>query len=178
MLTLILLCGAAIAAFLLYRRFQRGAYLAGGVFRAPAPVPVRAAAKRLSYQPRANVHSIVSVNSAELCVTAMATAFAQMDDLAPPPPDIITASVIKHFHPHPQQAADITLLAVWLVEQGGGPTPAFERLTKRLKQLDHGPYFSKMMNVIGDVKAAGAKGMASAPQADAMGALARILRTA
>ncbi len=176
MLTILLLCGTAFAAFLLYRRLQRGAYLAGGLFSAPAPV--RAAAKRLSYQPHANVHSIVSINSAELCVTAMATAFAQMDDTTPPPPETITASVQKHFHFNPQQAADMSLLATWLVTQGGGPSPAFERLTKRLKQLDHGPYFGKMMGVIGDVKAAGTKGMASAQQADAMGALARIFRTA
>ena len=173
---ILLFCAAVFVGFVVYRRFQRGAYLAGGVFNAPAPV--RAAAKRMSYKAHPNVHSIVSINSGELCVAAMASAFSQMDDKAPPLGDVIVASMEKQFHMHPAQAQDMVTMAVWLVEQGGGPTPAFERLTKRLKQLDHGPYFGKMMNVIGDVKNAGTKGMASPRQADAMGTLARIFRTA
>jgi len=171
-----ILCAAVVLGFLLYRRLQRGAYLLGGVMEA-AP-QVRAAAKRLGFHAQPNVHSIVSIHTADLCVAAMASAFAQMDDHGAPVDEVLTASLQKRLQADPQAAADMTVLGGWLVEQGGGVTPAFERLTNRLKQLDHGPYFDKLMRVMGDVTAAGTKGMPSARQADAMGALARIFRTA
>ena len=176
MLYIFILGGLILVVFFTYRRFQRGAYLAGNVIDAPAPV--RAAARRLGFRAQPNVHSIVSIPTPELCVAAMATAFARMDDTTPPDPAVLLTSLGRHLQLSPRQAQDMMLVAPWLVDQGGGPTPAFERLTKRLKQLDHGPFFGKMMNVIGDVKAAGTKGMASARQADAMGTLARIFRTA
>lgn len=176
MLYILIIGGLIAAGFFTYRQFQRGAYIAGGMIDAPAPV--RAAAKRLGFHAQPNVHSIASIPTDELCVAAMAVAFAQMDDKATPDEAVIIASLQKHFNLEQAEAQDMTLIGPWLVEQGGGPTPAFERLTKRLKQLDHGPVFSKMMHVIGDVKAAGTKGMASARQADAMGTLARIFRTA
>ncbi|MEP1766385.1 MAG: hypothetical protein ABJJ53_07065 [Sulfitobacter sp.] len=172
-----LIIGALILALiLLIRRFQRGAYLISGVMDAPSPV--RAAAKRAGFKAQPNVHSIVSIHSADLCVAAMAVAFANMDSNRPADAETIEQSLQKHLQLDARTTEDFCVLSPWLVDQGGGPTPAFERLTKRLKQLDHGPYFGKMMNVLGDVTAAGTKGMPSAAQADAMGALARIFRTA
>ncbi|WP_299023848.1 hypothetical protein [uncultured Sulfitobacter sp.] len=176
MLTILLLAATALAGFLLYRRLQRGAYLIGGMIEAPAPV--RAAAKRVGFHAQPNVHSIVSIHTPELCLAAMAVAFARMDEHTEHPHATLQQSMRKHLGLDDQRVADYCALAPWLVDQGGGPTPAFERLTKRLKQLDHGPYFGKMMSVLGDITAQGTKGMPSAAQADAMGALARIFRTA
>lgn len=171
---ILLLCAAVFGGYFVWRRVQRGAYLVSGAISAPADV--RAAAKRLEFRAQPNVHSIVSLHSPELCVTAMASAFAQMD-AASDVPDMRPA-FRKHLGLTPQQAEDMAVFAPWIVAQGGGPTPAFERLTKRLKQLDHGMGFDKLMRVLGDVTAAGTKGMPTAAQADAMGALARIFRTA
>ena len=176
MTTFLLICGVVIAAYVFYRRFQRGAHMIGKYIDATAPV--RAAAKRIGFQSQPNVHSVVSVNSPELCVAAMAHAFAQMDDNQEPCSETLATSLKKHLNVGDTQVDDFCTLCPWLVTEGGGPTPAFDRLTKRLKQLDHGPYFSKMMNVLGDVAASGTKGMPSPRQADAMGALARIFRTA
>lgn len=176
MITLLLLGAALIAAYAVYRHFQRGAYIAGGYMDAPARV--RAAARRVGFQAQPNVHSIVSLHSPELCVTAMALAFAQMDDKMAPCNETLASALQKHLQVSDDQIEDFCTFCPWLITQGGGPTPAFERLTKRLKQLDHGPYFGKMMSVLGDVAASGTKGMPSARQADAMGALARIFRTA
>lgn len=176
MLYLILFCLALVAAYYGCRRLQRGAYLFAA--RIDAPKPVREAARRLGFVAQPNVHSIVSVNSPQLCVTAMASAFAQMDHATRARDDVLVTSVQKHLQLDTDTARDMATMGAWLVDEGGGPTPAFERLTKRLKQLDHGPHFGKLMNVIGDVKATGTKGMASPRQADAMGTLARIFRTA
>ncbi|KEJ89651.1 hypothetical protein [Sulfitobacter donghicola] len=176
MIYILVICGALGAAYFLFRHFQRGAYVIGSYMEAPAEV--RAAAKRVGFKAQPNVHSITSLHSPELCVAAMAFAFAQMDDNQEPCEETLAKAVSKHLQVDPLQIDDFCTLAPWLVDQGGGPTPAFDRLTKRLKQLDHGPYFGKMMNVLGDMTAAGTKGMPSARQADAMGALARIFRTA
>lgn len=176
MLEILLLLAAIVIAAYVYRRVQRGAFITVGVIAAPAPV--RAAAKRLGYRAQPNVHSIVSIHTPELCVSAMATAFSRMDKSEELPDDLLIASLQKRLQVSAQEATDMAILAPWLVAQGGGATPAFQHLTKRLKQLDHGPDFDKLMRVLGDVTAAGTKGMPSAPQADALGALARIFRTA
>ncbi len=176
MLTTALAIGGIIAVFLIFRHFQRGAHLVGGDIEAPASV--RAAAKQVEYKAQPNIHSIVSIHTPELCVAAMACAFAQMDDNQDPCEQTLAVSWKKHLRVSDDQIDSFCTLGPWLVEQGGGPTPAFDRLTKRLKQLDHGPYFGKMMSVLGDVTASGTRGMPSARQADAMGALARIFRTA
>lgn len=173
---LILMTATLPAGFLLMRRLQRGAHLLGGLMAAPAPV--RAAAKRLCFCSQPNVHSIVSIHSADLCVAAMACAFTQMDNNATPAAYVLTAFLQKRLGLSAGEARDRTTVGAWRVPQGGGPTPAFERLTTRLKQLDHRPHFDRLMRVTGDVSAAGSKGMPGARQADAMGALVRIFRTA
>lgn len=164
----------AIVGFLVWRKLQRGAHLTSGVIAAPQPV--RAAAKRLEFRAQPNVHTINSLHSPELCVTAMACAYAMMD-ATQEIPDMVPAFQ-RHLGLTQDDARDMATLGPWVVAQGGGPTPAFERLTKRLKQLDHGTGFDKLMRVLGDATALGTKGMPSAAQADAMGALARIFRTA
>ena len=176
MLTGFFIFAATICGFLLFRRMQRGAHLFGGMMEAPAPV--RAAAKRIGFKAQPNVHSIVGINNPDLCVASMAFAFAQMDESAVPCTKRLPQSLEKHLQIDTQNISDFCTLAPWLVAQGGGSTPAFEHLTKRLKQLDHGAHFGKMMSVLGDITAVGAKGMPSPAQADAMGALARIFRTA
>ena len=176
MFEIILLLVAIAAAAYAYRRMQRGAFITVGVIA--APTPIRAAAKRLGYRAQPNVHSTASIHTPELCVTAMAAAFARMDKTRKLPDDVLIASLERRLQVNTEEATDMAILAPWLVAQAGGATPAFQRLTKRLKQLDHGPDFDKLMRVLGDVTAAGTKGMPSAAQADAMGALARIFRTA
>ena len=173
--TLVLLAALLIAAYF-YRRFQRGAYIAVGTMA--APTNIRAAAKRLGYRAQPNVHSTACIHTPELCVAAMAAAYARMDKTEKLPDETLIASLERRLQVTQAEASDMAILAPWLVAQGGGATPAFQRLTKRLKQLDHGPDFDKLMRVLGDVTAAGTKGMPSAAQADAMGALARIFRTA
>ncbi|MGJ8595452.1 hypothetical protein [Sulfitobacter sp.] len=171
----LLLAAIAVGAYV-YRRMQRGAYVTVGVIAAPAPI--RAAAKRLGYRAQPNVHSINTIHTPELCVASMAAAFAQMDKTQQLPDEPLIASLQNRLQVTKTEASDMAILAPWLVAQGGGATPAFQHLTKRLKQLDHGPDFDKLMRVLGDVTAAGSKGMPSPAQADAMGALARIFRTA
>lgn len=176
MLEIVLLFAALATGAYVYRRVQRGAFITVGVIAAPAPI--RAAARRLGYRAQPNVHSVNSIHTPEICVAAMAAAFARMDKDSKLPDDVFATSLQKRLHVSTAEAGDMTILAPWLVAQGDGATPAFQRLTKRLKQLDHGPDFDKLMRVLGDVTAAGTKGMPSAAQSDALGALARIFRTA
>lgn len=172
LLPLILLC--ATAAVVLYF-YKNGGLTPPGADTAP---PLRAAAKRLDFRLDPRTDAVARISTTELCVATMASAFAQMDDHAACGADCIIASLQKHLHVDATTARDMLTVAPWIIAGSGDPTQAFERLTKRLKQMDHGPQFNKLMAVLGDVTAAGSKGMPSARQADAMGALARIFRTA
>jgi hypothetical protein len=176
MLSILVLSAAAVAAYLLWRRLQRSGHLASGVSEAPAPV--RAAARRLSFRAQPDMPPIQSIQSPEICVAAMAVAFARMDGTAPPDDAVLGAALHRRLRVAADKIDDTLVLAHWLVDQGDGPAPAFERLTQRLRQLDHGPWFGKLMEVLGDVTAAGTRGMPAPRQADALGTLARIFRTA
>ncbi|RKE95727.1 hypothetical protein [Sulfitobacter guttiformis] len=176
MFEFILLLGVLGLAAYAYRRFGRSSLGGGGGMTAPAPV--RAAARRLGYRVQPNGHITQSIHTPELCIAALATAFSQMDKREHLPEGVIAASLEKRLNVEAREAGDLAMLGTWLVTQSGGASPAFQLLAKRLKQLDHGPDFDKLMRVLGHITAAGSKGMASAPQADALGALASIFRTA
>ncbi len=73
----------------------------------------------------------------------------------------LTAFFVRQRDARISHGVIIQTLAPWLASQGDGPSPAFERLTK---QLDHGPYFAKLMRVLGGVATAGSKNiLAAAP---------------
>jgi hypothetical protein len=176
MLTVTMLCAAALAGLVIYRRLWPGGLGAAPILAAPPPV--RAAAKRLDIVAQPGTDPTDSLPCANICIAAMAVAFARMDDESFPCEGTIGTPLRRHLHTDAAQAHDIWTMPPWLVDEGGTPTQAFERLSKRLKRLDHGPYFGRMMGVLGDVTTAGTRGMPTAPQVDAMGALARIFRTA
>lgn len=175
MLTVAILLAAAVVGFLLYSRSTGGPTRSASTIADP---DIRAAAKRLEYAPATGRDPIACLHCPRLCTAAMATAFAAMDANSMADASLRAATFEKRLGLSADQARAAAILAPWIVAQGGGPTPAFAQLTTRLKQLDHGPSFDKLMRVLGDITAAGSKGMPSAAQADAMGALARIFRTA
>jgi hypothetical protein len=157
-------------AFLIHRRRLTGAD--------PAAATLRAAAKRLGYGMQPDADPVAAIHTPALCICAMASAFARMDAGGLRADDLLVASLQKRLAVGAPEAADLVLLGDWIVAQRGGATPAFQHLTTRLKHIGHGPDFDRLMRVLGDVSAAGTRGMPSAPQADALGALARVFRTA
>ncbi|QUJ75090.1 hypothetical protein KDD17_08550 [Sulfitobacter albidus] len=174
MALILLLAGLLVTGFFAWRYIQRGPFIADDLMDAPREV--RAAAKRQGVQAQPNVYLIDSLSSADVCVAALAACFARMDDAAPVADATLHRALAKHLRCDAATADDLVTLGPWVAAQGG--ERAFERLTQRLKRLDHGPYFDRLMSVLGNVAAAGSKGMPSARQADALGSLARIFRTA
>lgn len=170
---LLILAGLAVLAALLYHRSTRSFTDDSG-----ARPALSLAARRAGMPLAPPQTAIARIPTPALCACAMATAFAQMDARGPIPAQKLLAAARRRLSLDAQTAEDHLTLAFWLVEQGGGPTPAFAALTTRLKQLDHGPQFDQLMALLGDITAAGSKGMPSPAQADAMGALARVFRTA
>ena len=176
MFYILVLAGLLITGFFVLRRLQHGPYIADDLMDAPADV--RRAAKRQGLHAQRNTPITTSLPTSELCIGALACAFAQMDEGQKVQPPALHAPLTKHLSIDAPTADDLTTLGPWIVDQAGGPKAAFDALTLRLKQLDHGPYFARLMAVLGDVGAAGSGGMPSSRQADALGALARIFRTA
>jgi len=170
-LSALLVIGGLVAVVFIWRRMRADG--ADGV-----PASLRAAARRLDFATRPDAPAISSIHTPEICIAAMAVAFARMDAASEIPAELVAAGLQKRLGVEPAEGADLAALGGWLVTQSGGPTPAFQQLTKRLKQLAHGAEFDKLMRLLGDVTAAGTKGMPSPAQADALGALARVFRTA
>ena len=169
MLYSLIFVGAALTALFTLRRLRRRAYIGHGV------LDVRAASRRLGHKAQPNMHSLQSESDANLCIAAL----AGMDGHASQARhDALDLSLHKHPKLTPDAARDMQTCAPWLVSQRGAQTPAFDQATMRPKQLVHGPHFAKLMSVPGGVAAAGSRGMPSAQQADSLGALARIIRTA
>lgn len=176
MLYILILAGLVITGFFVLRRQQHGPTVANDM--ADAPVGVRRAAKRQGLCAQPNTPITASLPTCEICIGALAYAYAQMDDNQTAEPPDLHAPLTKHLRIDAPTADDLATLGPWIVDRAGGPKAAFDALTVRLKQLDHGPYFGRLMSILGDVGAAGSGGMPSARQADALGALARIFRTA
>lgn len=158
-----LLPAAVIVGVTLYRSSQEGARVPMGVIAAPAQV--RTAAKRPGYAIRSDL-------------SAMAAAFARMDENHNLPDAPPSACLQMRLHTGAAQANAMTTLPPGLVAQSGEAAPAFQQLTKRLRQVDPGPGFDKRIGMLGDVTAPGSTEMPSAAQADKMGGLVRIFRTA
>jgi len=81
----------------------------------------------------------------------------------------------KHLQLDAENAQEIAVLGRWLVEESGGPTQGFERLARKLRKLDAGDSFDRLMAVLSDIADA-ADGPPSARQSDALADLARIFR--
>ncbi|UWR23645.1 hypothetical protein [Sulfitobacter sp. S190] len=167
---------AAAAAYLVVALAKRRP-LTRGTAAFDAPAEVQAAARQIGYRPKAASHPVDAIDDTALCVAAMATAFAQMDQTTENAThERVALALGKHLKLGTENAQAHATVGGWLAGQCDSPTSAFDRLTKRLKRLDHGPWFDRLMHVLGDVGRA--KGMPSPQQADALGALARVFRTA
>jgi hypothetical protein len=169
MLTKFVLRAAAFVGLYVYRRLQRGAGLALGSMAAPAPI--RAAVKRSDWRAQPSGHACVSITRPVLCGSGRIKATARRNKHGERSNTVPTLSSQKTLHANEVRAPDI---APWFLAQGGGATSAFQCLTIRLKQLDHGQHFDKFMRVLGTLTAPGTKGLPHSSKPDTLGALARI----
>jgi len=171
---LIALVGIAISAYIWLNRAQRASDVAGDLIGAANDV--KNAARRFGFRRRSGQHVVEGIDDPSLAIGAIAMAFWELDDLPTADARAHTdLSLRKHLGIDAETAQEIAILGRWFVEESGGPTQGFERLTRKLRKLDGGGSFQTLMVVLGDITAIGG-GTPSARQSEALSELARIFR--
>lgn len=135
---------------------------------------VMAAARRLGFRRKLNVHPVESVDEPGLAVTALGLAFLDLASL-PTAEQLgaLKASVARHLQVSEIKADEMAIVGRWLVNECKGADPAISRLSKRLYQLDPAAA-PVLLAVLNDVGTAG--GGLSPRQRDALEDIARALR--
>lgn len=136
---------------------------------------VLAAARRLGFKRRANIHPVESVDEPPLAIAALGIAFL---DLAALPTaeqlDGLKHSVMDRLSVSEIKADEMLIVGRWLVNECKSADAAISRLTKRLFKLDPSA-FQPLLAVLGDVGASNAGGL-SPRQREALDEVARIMR--
>lgn len=135
---------------------------------------VIAAARRLGFRRRLNLHPVESVDEPDLAIAAIGVAFL---DLAAMPTaeqvETLKGSLAAHLGVSAARADEMVIVGRWLVNECKGADAAVGRVTKRLYELDK-QGFTNLLAVLGDM---GQSGSGLSPrQRDALDDIARIMR--
>ena len=135
------------------------------------------AARRFGFQRRANQHPAESVDKPELAVGTIGLAFMELDALPSQEQQKALASALsRHMLVPVAQADEILILARWLIGECGGPTPAIERMARRLFRLNGAATLEPLLAVLKEVAQSGGQGGLSSRQKDALEDIARLMR--
>ncbi len=153
----ILALGAS--AYFLIMRARRGAEMASELL--DVADDIRAAARRFGFRRQHNQHPIESVDSTNLALGALATAFIELDDLPTSEARKTLESALQtHTLMTAQESEEVMVLGRWLVSECGTAVFAVPRLAKKLRALDKGGTgFAQFMAVIQDVAAEQSEGL-------------------
>lgn len=136
---------------------------------------VIAAARRLGFRRRMNVHPVESVEEPALAVSALGIAFL---DLASMPTaeqlDQLKKAIQNELAVSEVKADEMMIVGRWLVNECKTPQMAITRLAKRLFNLDQAG-FQPLLAVLSDMSHASATAM-SPRQRDALDEISRIFR--
>lgn len=136
---------------------------------------VLAAARRLGFRRKLNVHPVESIEEPGLAIAGLGIAFL---DLAALPTaeqlEGLKRALAEHLHVNALKADELTIVGRWLVNECKGPDAAITRLSKRLRALEDAaaPQLLAVLNAVG--QAGG--GSLSPRQRDALEEIARQLR--
>lgn len=171
---LLALLGAIVTAYIWANRAKRGAEVAREAVDIARTV--KNAPRRYGFTRRANQHPVEGIDDPDIAIGGLAVAFLELDDLPTAQTRArMDVALRKHLQLDAENAQEIAVLGRWLVEESGGPTQGFERLARKLRKLDAGDSFDRLMAVLSDIADA-ADGPPSARQSDALADLARIFR--
>ena len=137
---------------------------------------VLAAAKRLGFRRRTNVHPVDSIEDPQLALGATALAFLELGSLpSSDDHDALLLSLQSHGGTDEKAAEETLILGRWLVSEAGGPLIGITRLAKRLAKLQGAGGLAPLMAVFNDIGTR-ARGGLSERQKEALQDIARIFR--
>lgn len=136
---------------------------------------VMAAARRLGFRRRANVHPVDSVDEPALAISAIGLAF--LDLAAMPTAEqlaTLRGAIAARLSVSAVKAEEMVIVGRWLVSECKTADAAVTRLTKRLYRLDQAG-FAPLLAVLGDMGSAAPTGL-SPRQREALDEIARVMR--
>ncbi|MGB5559489.1 MAG: hypothetical protein WBN04_15940 [Paracoccaceae bacterium] len=137
---------------------------------------VMAAARRLGFRKRHDLHPVESVDDPKLALSALSLAFLELSGLPTAEQhSALQRSLQSHTGQSLSETEESLILGRWLVNESNGPEPAIARLSRRLAKLDRAASFEPLMAVLKDVALAGT-GETSPRQKDALAEIARHFR--
>jgi hypothetical protein len=137
---------------------------------------VMAAARRLGFRRRTNLHPVESVDDAKLAIGALGVAFLELGGLpSTEEQDALMRALQSHLGDDAKQAEETLILGRWLVNESGGPQQAITRIGRRLAKIDRAGGLAPLMAVLNEVGLAARTGLHDR-QKDALAELARAFR--
>jgi hypothetical protein len=165
----------AASAYFLIMRARRGAEMASDLL--DVADDIRAAARRFGFHKKYNQHPIESVDTPNLALGALATAFIELDDLPTAETrENLQNALQEHALMTRQESEEVMVLGRWLVFECTGAVSAVPRLAKKLRELDkEGAGFAQLMSVLQEVAAGQSQGL-SQRQKEALEELKTVFR--
>jgi hypothetical protein len=141
-----LIAVVGVAYFWLYR--ARNAVDAAGDIL-DAANNVRLAARRFGFKRRTNRHPVDDIDEPNVAIAAIATAFIELDNLPTKEHrDRLAIQLQSTFNLDLAAGDEIMILARWLMNQCGGPTPTISRISRRLYKFDNVQSVTTLMTIL------------------------------
>jgi hypothetical protein len=137
---------------------------------------VIAAAKRLGFRRKLNLHPVESLDDPDVAIAGAGIAFLELGGLpTSDQQDALLRSLQSHLGQSHEKAQESLILGRWLVTESAGAGPGLTRLTRRLYKMKGMQSFEPLMAVLKDVAASARNGM-SEKQGDAIAEIGRLYR--
>jgi len=171
---IIAILGILGAVFFFVLRARNAAHMAGDLI--DVAKDIRAAARRFGFRRQSNQHPVESIDDPNIAISALATAFLELDDLPTRDErDRLHGQLRKVLRLNAKDAEEITVLGRWLVSECGGADAAVNRLSRKLFKMQGAEAMQPVLNIInGSLQDAGTE--LSERQKDALETIQRAFR--
>lgn len=111
---------------------------------------VRNAPRRLAFRKQTNAHPVEGIDDPRIAITAIAQAFIELDTLPTKEQrDLLAYAMSGELDCTAEEVTEIEVLGRWLVTQCQGAELAVPRLARRLKKIDDGRSWDRLLGVLG-----------------------------
>jgi len=144
---IIAILGILGAVYFFVIRARNTAHMAGELV--DVANDIRLAARRFGFRRRLNEHPVDSIDDANIAISALATAFLELDDLPTQDQrDRLNGQLRDVLALDAGAVEEMTVLGRWLVGECGGADPAVARLSRKLFKLQGADALQPTLSII------------------------------
>lgn len=144
---LIALVGAIATAYFLYMRARNAAQMTSELV--DVANDVRLAARRFGFRRQRDVHPGDSIEDANLAMGTIALAFSNLTGLPTQQDrDRLKLALRKTLNLSEDEAEETLILGTWIMGQCNGPSPAIERVSRRLFKMNGLDNWQELLTIL------------------------------